>query len=400
MRLGCVACSFGLLVLVVAACGPDVIPSGDGTSGASSSTTEPATTADGSDIGSETGAPVSTGMVDSTGGEPSAVDAHIEAWCQAWLASECPLPRYDSLEECVEHYGGQLQPWVDAAEAGTLVFDEACAAAKVDVLITGQSSCPAYACSLFVGTTVQSQPCELLEYLLASECATGLQCVTGICQPSCLVVPEGGDCNWGSCDDGLQCIYDGDTPFADGICEPIPGPGDPCAFSESPCPLDLWCDVDVCSDQYGGVGDSCLDQPCAVAQAYCEMDVCVELLPLGEPCAEWWQCASRACVADQCTPLPDTVGAPCHNEFYCDGGLECDAVLRTCREPFEAYVCNWGLWCPSDVLFNDVCDEGDGPDQCPAGSDAADCGYCPEGRQDDGECDEPILCAEGTDPDC
>jgi hypothetical protein len=405
MRLVHVARPLGPFVLLplLAACGPDVSPSGEGTSDASSSTTAHATSTSAAD-GSETGTLASTSTAaDDTSGEPSAVDAHIDAWCQAWLSPECPLPRYDSQGECIEHYGGRLQPWIDAADAGELVFDEACAAAKVEVLVTGESSCPAYYCSLFVGTTAQAEPCVLLEHPLASECSAGLQCADGICQPSCVVLPEGGDCtmgSWGTCGEGLQCIFDGDTPWASGTCEPIPGPGDPCVMSESPCPYELWCDDGVCSDQYGGVGDSCATTPCDVAQGYCVMDVCVEPLPLGEPCLSWWQCASTACVADQCTPLPDTVGAPCHHELWCGGGLECDDVLRTCREPFTTYVCNWARWCPTDRLYNDVCDEGDGPDQCPEGSDAADCGYCPDHRQDDGECDEPILCAVGTDPDC
>lgn len=393
-------------LLTLAACGPDVGPGMDGTSsatGSSSSTTDQATTLD----GSSSGAAESTGIVDSTGGLPSAIDAHIEAWCQAWLTPECPLPRYDSLEECIDHYTARLQPWIDAAAAGELGFDEQCGADQVAALL-GEATCNALQCSLFVGTAGEGEACEPLEVRLASQCDADTLChsdlgTAGTCVPRCVVFGVGDDCGYGqvgTCEDGTQCILDGDTPFAGGVCEPLPGPGDPCANTESPCGFDMWCDNGVCSDQFGGSGDSCLDQPCDAAQTYCEMDVCEALLPDGSPCMRWWNCASGACVGDVCVPLPDTVGEPCHQEKVCGGGLQCNGLLFTCQEPFAAIVCNWQQWCPVDAGFDGVCNEGDGPDDCPPDSDAADCGYCPAARQGDGTCDEPLRCAPGTDPDC
>jgi hypothetical protein len=91
---------------------------------------------------------------------------------------------------------------------------------------------------------------------------------------------------------------------------------------------------------------------------------------------------------------------PCHQERECGAGLHCEGLTRTCIEPIQGRACILPTWCPPYVQHNGVCDEGDGPDQCPPNTDAADCGYCTEFRQNDGQCDEPQFCAPGTDPDC
>jgi hypothetical protein len=387
------------LVLVPFACGPDVTPGGDGTSGATD--VDASTTAD-------TGVPESSGTVDDTGPPPPStpVEAHIEAWCQAWLSATCPFPRYASLEECIDHYTMQLQPWIDIAPITGLELDEQCCDDKVAALL-GEPSCSAEECPLFVGTAGLDEFCEPLADGLASQCAAGAVCFSSRCVPLCLVIPDGGDCGAfvpGDCEESSQCVFPGDACDIEGTCERVPWAGETCeSIPYIQCSPGLWCDGGICNDQYGGVGDSCmstLNQPCDDASAYCEMDVCTALLPDGAPCTIWASCASGACVGDLCVPLPATVGAPCHQEYKCGGGLECDAWMRTCREPFTSAACDWHAWCPFDPSSNDVCDEGDGPDQCPPGTDAADCGYCPDARQGDGVCDEPNDCAPGTDPDC
>lgn len=397
------------LVVSMLACGPGV-GSGADTGTASGGSSGPGDTTNGSQTGS-TGSTGSTGPgptgVDTTAGSgPTPLELHIEAYCMAWLSVECPWPRYDSVEECIEHYGAELAPWAAQAEAGTAVFDEACGAIEVMQIQGEELECVERSCRVFHGFLEQGDLCELDYSAKGTECGEGLSCAPCVglfcdstCEPRCATVGDGEACHAAACDEGLWCVEVGDVEPEE-FCEPMPGPGDPCSGGLNPCPLDLWCDDGTCSDQYAGVGESCADTPCDVAVAFCQADVCAPQLPLGSPCTVWYQCQSTACVQDQCAPLPDTVGAACHQHKRCADELECDVLTRTCREPYPSFVCNVQSWCPTYGFPDDVCDEGDGPDQCPPNTDPSDCGYCPETRQGDGECDETLYCAEGTDPDC
>lgn len=393
-----------------AACGPGVGAEGESSGGSGTATGSSATpTHGGSDNGVADSTITNITDADTTNTEPTPVELHIEAYCQAWLSVPCPQPRYDSVEECIEHYGAHLDPWVARAEAGTATFDPECAAAKVEQVLGEEPECPGGVCRIFHGSTGQDQPCERDFTAPGTDCDEGLFCApcTGAlfcettCQPWCQVAGTGEACNAASCEPEHWCVGPHDTTNTP-TCEPIPNPGDPCLLPPEGCGLDMWCDDGLCSDQYLGIGSDCTDAPCDVEVAFCDRTThsCVAQRPLGSACTVWYQCQSGACVLDQCVPLPDTVGAACHQHKRCAGDLECDSLTRTCREPYPSLACNVALWCPSSRRTDDVCDEGEGPDACPPNIDASDCGYCPPTRQGDGQCDETTYCAEGTDPDC
>lgn len=396
-------------MVMVTACGPTVGADGSSTGGSTG-------TGDSTGPGSATevvdSATGSTGADSTTGPGDDPAQDHVQAYCEAWLSVECPFPRYDSLDECIEHYGAELAPYFEMAEAGLYVFDEECAALRVETLVDGASCENGGVCSMFHGFGAEGSECDTVPWgAPATSCGAGLSCYSSsglfspsVCLPTCSFAAQGDSCASLPCDDGLWCDYVDDVG-SDGTCEPIPGPGDPCATGmESPCGLEMWCDGGTCSDQYGGVGAPCAvgAMPCDLDVAYCDYDLgeCVPLLPLDSPCTSWWQCESTACVLDVCVPVPDAVGLPCHQEKRCAGGLECDGMTFTCREPFTSPVCAFFRWCSPSVILDGVCQEGDGPDDCPPNTDPSDCGYCPQGRQGDGQCDDGLFCAEGTDPDC
>jgi len=96
-------------------------------------------------------------------------------------------------------------------------------------------------------------------------------------------------------------------------------------------------------------------------------------------------CVGQAvCVAGKCLPTGD---GSCFSEFdfYCDEPEFCPVG----SDPFDC--------CAS--AQDSICEEFDYGGACPPFSDFFDCGYCL--FENDGECDAPDLCPDGTDvADC
>ncbi|WP_293256174.1 hypothetical protein [Nannocystis sp.] len=135
-----------------------------------------------------------------------------------------------------------------------------------------------------------------------------------------------------------------------------------------------------------------------------------ENCPCGDDlaCADDLVCVFAVCIALDCEPGSD--GCVCGPEAACGPDLACNSG-NLCRPDGQCpYTddgsCDVPEFCPAGSDVNDccatqagVCEElGMGGD-CPPGTDMFDCGYCI--YTDDGGCDEPDLCAPGTDKnDC
>ena len=141
--------------------------------------------------------------------------------------------------------------------------------------------------------------------------------------------------------------------------------------------------------------------PCPTGQEHC-------------PCALELACdADLACIFAVCVALDCTRGeldcaclpdATCGLELVCNSGNVC-APDGACPYTDDG-ACDVPEYCPEGSDVNDccptkpgVCEElGMGGD-CPPGTDLIDCNYCI--YTDDGECDEPDLCPPDSDTnDC
>ncbi len=99
------------------------------------------------------------------------------------------------------------------------------------------------------------------------------------------------------------------------------------------------------------------------------------------------------------------LGGVCDGDLLCLSNLCVDA-RGLCAFAGDGFCDEPNICAPGTdpdccaVIKNGVCEETSSGGTCPNGSDWHDCGYCPAALSSDGFCDEPDVCPTGTDNDC
>ncbi len=224
-------------------------------------------------------------------------------------------------------------------------------------------------CNLVHGAVAAGQPC--VDYGDINDCAQGLFCLDSVCVDPCAKAKLGESCRdfFGDCEDGLFCDFDSglcaqpaglgedceDSPCDEGLkcvfgefdapplCKAPVGAGQPCSGGDE-CAEGLGCDFDTGTcEPLPGAGESCNFSDCA-GDLFCNYDpdtgegTCGPLPKIGEPCQG--PCEEGAtCPFDTqvCVALPGT-GQPCL-EFSCAKGSECDGATEMCIDE-QALICD------------------------------------------------------------
>lgn len=264
----------------------------------------------------------------------------VDFFCPYYV--RCGRMAASSVDECREVFlpacNARFEPSYESLEAEGLLHLsraglDACAAHLDDVaceqqLLDLDGPCAA----MWKGTQPAGAACGFdIESFV---CEPGTACVLdltfcGTCRP---VVADGASCadtdpvlgdvtcaRESTCDDdtclarkrvgelcaaGDRCVL-GAICNSDGVCAgpTYAGVGDTCDNFDNRCPFRAECLEDQCR-LAGTVGDTCdAITPCD-SGAFCEGDVCVELVPQGGSCDASVQCQSGICAESICAVLP------------------------------------------------------------------------------------------------
>lgn len=235
-------------------------------------------------------------------------------------------------------------------------------------------------CKLVAGTGGRGEPCQVIagaSLTLGDTCAHDLVCDGSLCRP---FPTKQNDWCGGlfTCPAGLECL----DPEGDGalLCLEPALEGEDCnPHDDSPCAENLYCDLDKFEcDDLPGKGDRCLGGGLCEQGLLCINDVCTQLPGVGDPCPEYLCDPSEAVcntATMTCEKLPGE-DDPCP-QGACRVGLTCtiDAVCVPVPAAICAVVEGVGLC----LYQNDgICDEPEGTDLCPEGSDPYDCAGTPD----------------------
>lgn len=437
----------GWVIVVVAGCGDghEFLTLGPGgadstTIGSTGGTMAPTSDAGGSTSGAVTG---STAEAEASGpDEPDCDPGDVGCTC---ISGICRLGGMCVAGECAPYTGlceGELNGVCDegaGCSPGTDPFD-CCATAMNGVCeeASGGGACAKGSDGWDCGycLTPNNSVCD-------PQCPPGTDasdCCASHMDGVCEEASHGGDCpdgsdfydcgdcpyaNDGGCDEPHLCPPGSDKPdccasVKDGVCEEE-GFGGSCPeqsdyYDCGYCPLepDGFCDevgcppgtdLDCCVNLQDGVcdeegqGGTCPDG----SDDY-DCGVCPEWFLSNYECDEPVSCPPGSDPFDCCAAKHDGVceevgmGGACPevSDFF-----DCEYC------PFvEDGYCQEPAVCPPGSDFadccaitkNGVCEEVGMGGECPAGSDAYDCGDCPSAN--DGVCDEPLTCPPGSDGDC
>jgi len=211
----------------------------------------------------------------------SCTDAAAQADCQAAYTE---MVKYELSMMLVEHPAQMI----DDAKAKTCLADVKANLSGCSAPSPGQDDgiFPQSCNEMLVGTQPQGDMCWEDQ-----DCAPGLGCDwrDQTCAP--LVAVEG-DCNYVSCQEGLQC--------QSGTCASLPAAGAPCPYNE--CQDGLRCvyvsadDRNECVAPHTANAD-CSDGAGCVDGTYCDSgtETCLALVPDGGDCTSWDQCLHGWC---------------------------------------------------------------------------------------------------------
>jgi hypothetical protein len=238
---------------------------------------------------------------------------------------------------------------------------------------------------------------------LGDTCAPGLACENSQCVE--LVEAGGEPCAAYDngpgrfvCPPGTRCS----DPDDDGAvtCEPPPAAGEPCDPFAYECQEDLICHpTELLCTERPEPGQACLEGQCAAGNV-CANEMCQPAPGEDEPCWQNGCAAGLHCDANTNTcARPVEEGEPCVYPEDCGEGMTCSEFVAdgVCvRLPGEGEGCFGGYYCASglECAFDNRC-----VTPPPIACLLPFCTY-----RSDGLCDEPEgsnLCPEGTDPeDC
>jgi hypothetical protein len=229
-------------------------------------------------------------------------------------------------------------------------------------------------CKLVAGTGGRGEPCQVIggaSLNLGDTCTHDLACDGTLCRP---FPSKRGDWCGGifGCPVGLRCL----DPEADGVlvCAEPALEGQGCnPHDAGPCGEDLYCDFEKFEcDDLPGEGDECLGGLCQEGLV-CFNQTCTELPGAGDPCPEFVCDETEATcnpMTMQCDALPGE-GDPCPG-FACGAGLQCGPDTVCVELP--AMICGVVEGVGLCLYQGDgICDEPEGTDLCPEGSDPTDC---------------------------
>lgn len=244
--------------------------------------------------------------------ETALCEKQVECGCSRFTEQACgdwPIYPYGQMElqrsertydpECQE----QWLAWLDTLTCSTLAA------------VPDRSEL----CPLYHGTIREGMECTVEGSLFETDCERGLICAGRVCRdPQGISFGELGEpCrNFDLCYGGGRCV--------DGLCQRLPGPGEPCLSFE--CASGAFCAEDVCQPA-PLVGEPCMFDEC-VEGAYCEIDPmtsegqCRRLGDIGDACSGHSQCMSGNCPAGTCQ-YPAKPGDPCSNRLPCGPGSIC-----------------------------------------------------------------------------
>jgi len=261
----------------------------------------------------------------------------------------------------------------------------------------------------------------LCECLNGTTCNSGVQCVFGECPDFTGQCPWEGD---QECDEGGACA-EGTDPFdccatkQDGNCEEH-NFGGACSKGTDwwDCGYCPWVDDGECDDNIYCPAGTDVNDCCATPNN----GTCEEMSQGGE-CPDGTDPFDCGACETQFDGVCDEPGAcPVGSDsFDCcstpkNGVCEEEQAGGECpngTDPYDCGVCQWvddgvcdepGLCAPGSdaadccaTAENGVCEEMSQGGECPDGSDPWDCGFCQ--WTNDNECDEPDLCPPGSDSD-
>jgi len=181
--------------------------------------------------------------------------------------------------------------------------------------------------SVGIGTT----ELEVCDDVFQGKLEPGAPCVADI---ECAAAP----------DEGAECkVLDFETDATVCVVERRAAEGEPC----------YWTCTEEASGAYGCAGGGSGETPAEQGKCYtndhlyCADGVCVEQLPLGDPCPGNQTCAEGYCSAAGECSTADNEGADCTTDSQCSEGLYCENPVCTLKKAMGE-SCAFGPECQSE----------------------------------------------------
>jgi len=265
-------------------------------------------------------------------GAPIPLDGYVPALVNRKCARAVACRQMPDMATCLATASIDLSQFIDAVNAGKIIYDGAAAATcfaatslvGVACTTTAQQAVPndPSCAHIFNGTVAEGGPCSQPDECVSASCnldvVTGCSgtpgCCTGACAPTAPAasapLPVGADCSAA----GLSCVAGAFCSASTALCVANVTVGQPC---------------DNATEKFCGPGLTCLPAPGGTQQ------VCLAPPAEGETCATGLPCDG---LDDFCDPATRTcqpeigVGGACPDGVGCVDYAQCDGRTRTCVE--------------------------------------------------------------------
>jgi hypothetical protein len=263
---------------------------------------------------------------------PIPLDGYVPALVNRKCARAVACRQMPDMATCLSTASIDLSQFIDAVNAGKIIYDGAAAATcfaatslvGVACTTTAQQAVPndPSCAHIFNGTVAEGGPCTQPDECVSASCnldlVTGCSgtpgCCTGACAPTAPAasapLPVGADCSAA----GSSCVAGAFCSASTALCVANVTVGQPC---------------DNATEKFCGPGLTCLPAPGGTQQ------VCLAPPAEGETCATGLPCDG---LDDFCDPATRTcqpeigVGGACPNGVGCVDYAQCDGRTRTCVE--------------------------------------------------------------------